>query len=96
MLGDKKIISTIAKFLVKNLIYREQLYIFLNKDVVKLARELGVETNSDEAYNLVYDLTLKYSEELSLFGITVNRSSENLYYNGILIVVPYHDSEFTG
>lgn len=99
MMGDKKIISTIAKFLVKNLLYSEQRwgkqYILLNEDLVKLAEELGIKTNSDEAYNFVYDLILKYSDELSLFGITVNKDTSSIYYNGIIVRVPYNDAEFT-
>lgn len=99
MLDDKKIISTIAKFLVKNLFYSEvrwgRQYILLNYDLVKLAEELGIKTNSDEAYNFVYDLILKYSDELSLFGITVGEDTSSIYYNGIIVRIPYRDEEFT-
>ena len=99
MLDDKKIISTIAKFLVKNLLYSEvrwgKQYIYLNEDLVKLARELGFDTNTDVAYEIIFDFILKYFEEMSMFGITVNEDTSSIYYNGKIVRVPYSDEEFT-
>jgi len=99
MLDDKKTISTIAKFLVKNLLYSEgrwgKQYVFLNEDVIKLARELGFDTNSDEAYEIISDFILKYSEAMSLFGITVDKDTLTIYYNEKVVRVPYNDEEFT-